>query len=210
MALTFRLLNTRDVKRLLEKWGFRSVMRATKKVFNFHTVLMVSKMRTEDLSGPTTKRSVSARSGKLRANLKAKRAHVVAGSIVAGVNAGTAYAGVHIGKRGRKTTIRPKNARYLTIPLEAAKTKAGVARGSARSGMFGDTFIMKSKSGNLLIMGKRRYQKGAKAGQTHGNLAPLFVLKKRVVVRARVDTTKRVKEVKRTVTRDIIQELKRG
>jgi len=135
---------------------------------------------------------------------------MVGGSLVAGVNAGTAYARTHIGRRGKKTVIRPKNSRYLTIPLDAAKTKAGVARGSARSGVFGDTFVMKSKKGNLLIMGKRRFQKGKNAGETHGNLVPLFVLKKSVTVRARVDPSKRVKLIRRLIPREIIQELRNG
>lgn len=209
--LTYNVKGKKSLERLLKKWGFKSVVRAARKVMNYHTVLLVSEIRTEDLSGPTTKKTVSARSGRLRQNIKAKRARVIGrASIQAGVTAGTAYAGVHIGRRGKRTTIRPKNAQYLTIPLDAAKTKAGVARGSARSGVFGETFVVKSKAGNLIIMGKRKRQRGKSAGQTFGNVVPLFVLKKKVVIRARVDPRKRTKKVQRVIGRDIIKELQRG
>lgn len=208
--LSFNVLGKKEVEKLLRKYSRAKVIRATKKSFNLAVVLLVSRIRTEDLSGPTSSKSVSVRSGKLRQNVKAKRAVVTSTGVEAGVTAGTAYARVHIGRRGRKTVIRPKNVRYLTIPLDAAKTKAGVARGSARSGVFGDTFVMKSRSGNLLIMGRRVRQKGKSAGQTFGNLVPLFVLKKKVVIKARVDPRQKVKQVKRQIPIDIITELQRG
>lgn len=209
--LTSKLIGKQSLERMLKKWGVKSVIRATKKVLTLHSVILVSELRQDYLSGPTTPRSVSARSGKLRQNIKVKRAVLVSQTTIqAGVTAGTAYAGVHIGKRGKRTTIRPKNAQYLTIPLDAAKTKAGVARGSARSGVFGKTFVMKSKKGNLLIMGQRVRQSGKSAGETFGKVVPLFVLKKKVVVKARVDPRKIVKVAVRMIPRDIIEELKRG
>lgn len=208
--LNYNVLGKQSLERLIKKWGVKSVRRATKKVMSLHVVLLVSRIRVQDLSGPTSRKTVSARTGRLRREIKAKRATVVGNSITAGVTAGTAYAGVHIGKRGKRTTIRPKNVKYLTIPLDAAKTKAGVARGGARSGVFGETFVMKSKAGNLLIMGKRVRQRGKSAGQTFGDVTPLFVLKKKVVVTARVDTRERVQWVQRRIGRDIIKELQRG
>jgi len=69
--------------------------------------------------------------------------------------------------------IKPKRARYLTIPLPAAMTPAGVARGPARS--FEGTFIKRSKAGNLVI-----YQHQGK-----GKILPLFLLKKQVEIPAR-------------------------
>jgi len=69
--------------------------------------------------------------------------------------------------------ITPKNRSLLAIPLAAAKTSAGVPRGGPRS--FPNTFVAKSKAGNLLI-----FQKTGKDGIT-----PLFVLKDRVTIPAR-------------------------
>jgi len=78
------------------------------------------------------------------------------------------YAGIH--ETGG--TIRPKNSKYLTIPLKAAKTAGGAPRGKARD--FSNTFVLKAKSGQLLIV-----QKTGK-----DSLTPLFVLKKSVKVPA--------------------------
>lgn len=73
-------------------------------------------------------------------------------------------------------TVTPKGGRpngKLAIPLPAAQTAAGVARGPARS--FSDTFIAKSKAGNLLIFQKRG-----------DGIVPLFALKDRVYVPPRL------------------------
>lgn len=69
--------------------------------------------------------------------------------------------------------IRPVRAQFLTIPLEAAKTPAGVARGPARS--FPNTFITTcSLSGALMI-----WQEGEPD-------VPLFLLVRRVVLKGRL------------------------
>lgn len=62
-------------------------------------------------------------------------------------------------------TIRPTNAKYLTLPLPAVKTKAGVVRGGARA--FTETFVAKSKRGNLIL-----FQRQGK------EIVPLFLLTK--------------------------------
>lgn len=63
-------------------------------------------------------------------------------------------------------TIRPKRAMALTIPLDAAKTAAGVARGNARS--FPNTFVAKG------IIFQR---------QADGSITPLFKLAKKVEIK---------------------------
>jgi phage gpG-like protein len=65
-----------------------------------------------------------------------------------------------------------KKDKMLTIPLDAAKTASGVSRGGARS--FSDTFVKRSKAGNLII-----FQSKGK------DIVPLFVLKDKVVIPAR-------------------------
>lgn len=67
----------------------------------------------------------------------------------------------------------PKKSQFLTIPLGAARTGAGVTRGGARS--FPNTFFAKSKAGNLLM-----FQRQGK------KVVPLFALKKSVSIPARL------------------------
>lgn len=84
------------------------------------------------------------------------------------------------GTKGRNprspiATIRPKKANgWLTIPLRGALTKSGRAsQGRASARNFKDTFFLKSKKGNLLIVQRKGKGKAAK-------IIPLFVLKKSV------------------------------
>lgn len=64
-------------------------------------------------------------------------------------------------------TIRPRKAKWLTIPLEAALTPAGVPRGPARS--FTNTFFIPIKGGRELLLMQRRSGHDA---------VPLFLLTK--------------------------------
>jgi hypothetical protein len=82
-------------------------------------------------------------------------------------------------------TIRPKNKRYLTVPLPDALTPGGSLKGGARlvprgrkyETADGDpTFIFRSKRGNLLV--------GARA--RNGATRLLYVLKTQVSLRARL------------------------
>lgn len=72
--------------------------------------------------------------------------------------------------------IKPKKAKYLTIPLPPALDSRGVPKKpSARD--WADTFILRSKKGNLLIVQK---------GEGKGKITPLYVLKKSVVIPKRL------------------------
>ena len=64
--------------------------------------------------------------------------------------------------------LRPKTAKFLTIPLPAAMTAGGVLKKSARE--WDNTFIRKSKKGNLII-----FQTVGK-----GKIMPLFLLRKSI------------------------------
>lgn len=106
----------------------------------------------------------------------------------------------HAGLQERGGVVRPRGSKkYLTVPLPTAKTASGALSGSARirpaglrktrSGKIrrvfktdrGETFIYKSKRGNLIVAVK------PKAGKKP-NLKrdSLYVLKKSVRVRARL------------------------
>lgn len=165
------------------------------KIFNAASVEMQRYLREERLTGGTSESKLAVRSGRLRGSVLVKPAKEEGESVKGGITIGTVYGRVHIGPKGQKTTIRPKGHPYLAIPLEAAKTAAGVARGAPRSGLWVDTFVLKSKKGNLIIMG-RKYTVSRRGRTTGyglrrtwriGDLEPLFLLRKEVTIPARVD-----------------------
>ncbi len=108
---------------------------------------------------------LQTRSAHLRRNITGKtfRDKLIYSIIGTGIfgKKGVKYASI-LEKGG---TIRPKKAKALTIPLPGVKGKAS---------NFPDSFIIKSKAGNALIV-----QKKGKSG-----LKPLFVLKKSVKIPA--------------------------
>ena len=125
---------------------------------------------------------------------------VVDGVVKGGIQFGTRYAGIHIarpGQEGGSTTIRPrKPGGFLTIPIGDGLTKAGVSRGGALSGAFKETFVKKSKAGNLIVWGKAGSAKGAK-------ITPLFLLKKFVKVPFRINSSSLIRWVKPKLEKDI-------
>jgi len=156
------------------------------RVINSKSLEMKNYIITEHLTGGTTDTRLRVRSGRLRGSLSVIKAKNEGDRIEGGVSIGTIYARTHFGPEGQETTIVPKNAKYLTIPLPAAMTGAGVGKGLARTGPWGETFIAKSKAGNLIIYGKQRYMKGKRIGQLRSQIIPLFLLKKSVTIRARI------------------------
>lgn len=115
---------------------------------------------------------LKVRSGRLRSSIGSiviQRNNEPVGIIGSGVRQGkrVPYADIH--ETGG--IITPKRVRWLTIPLRAALTPAGVPRGRARD--FADTFFAWS-GGNLFLFQKQ--------GQ---NVIPLFILKKSVNIPAR-------------------------
>jgi hypothetical protein len=71
-------------------------------------------------------------------------------------------------------TITPKKSQYLTVPLQAALDGAGIPlRASARD--WDKTFVIKSKSGNLLICRREGRQ-----------IVPLYVLVRQVTIPPRL------------------------
>lgn len=115
--------------------------------------------------------TLSKRSGELNQSLDPNKAVISAGEDPSVSFTLTGIAAVH--ERG--ATIRAKNAQYLTIPLPAALDGRGVPkRPTARS--WPNTFIQRSRKGNLLIFQKR----GPK------EIIPLYVLKKSVRIPRRL------------------------
>jgi len=144
-------------------------------------------VRAQYFGAETGQNRLKVRTGKLRASVRSLRNTVEGGKTVkGGIGIGTVYGRVQIGPKGQKTTIVPKTKKWLTIPLPAAQTKAGVLRGSAMSGMWGETFFVQTAKGNLILFGRQIVQRGPRAGQSKGKVVPLFLLRKSVEVPARV------------------------
>lgn len=175
--------------------------------------LLATYTRTRHLKGGTSRTRLKMRTGKLAASTKPLRVKKIKTGYAAGIKFGTSYARTHVGRKGRKTTIRPKHGNWLTIPLPAVQTKAGVTRGKdaykitdryfTTSGIVENAFPKMSKKGNLILFGYKKYQKGAKEGQTYGKLVPLFVLKKKVTIPTRVHPEVLIKYIDPKIKHDL-------
>lgn len=126
---------------------------------------------------PGTRLSTGVRGGKLakrsgRTLRAIKRSVKVqgSGSEITGTIGGPFY--LHVHENG--ATIRARKARFLTIPLPAALTSRGVPK-KRRARDWPNTFVQRSKRGNLIIFQKRG-----------GRLVPLYLLKKRVRIPRRL------------------------
>lgn len=122
---------------------------------------------------------------KLRANVSNKILHRRTGNLAKSLNyrvnndggdiSAVIGSGVLTGSRMRYASIQErggvvKGKPWLTVPLKAALTGAGVMK-MPRARDYPDTFIRKGKSGNPII-----FQKKGKS------IVPLFVLKKSVTI----------------------------
>lgn len=187
-----------------------SMLIMLKKIISENSILLATHLKVDRLTGGTNNHQLGVRSGKLRSATRPKRGAVHGTKVMGGVTIGTNYAAPHFGPAGKKTVIKPKSGRYLTIPLPAALTASGVVRGRARDeGVWGKTFVAKSKAGNLIIFGKKVAQRGASAGQIQGNAEPLFVLKESVTIKARIDPMELVKWIKKLIIPAIAREVPR-
>ena len=138
------------------------------------------------LRGPTGKNTLSRRTGALARSVKHTLTKLPQGfRLTLSVGANAPYAIVH--EEGR--TITPKKAKYLAIPLAAAKTSAGVAR--LASPRLDPTlkFIM-SRSGKKLLV--RMPGTGKRA-----RIVPHYVLKDSVQIPPRLGFKREARAVLR-------------
>lgn len=142
------------------------------------SVSFLGKFRTERIASrsgagnqPPLARKLTSRSGFLRKSFK----HQISGregdamSLRSDIFSDAPYAAIH--EAGG--TIVPRESSWLTIPLRAAKTASGVARGPAKS--FSDTFFVEKEPGKLLLMQRQ-----------DDEVVPLFVLVKSVTIKPRL------------------------
>lgn len=172
--------------------GYSSkLIRRISKIIELNSRLLQTHIRTEKMTGGTSATRLRVRSGHLRRSVQVKKVDLSGGNIRGGVTIGGSeynvrYARVHIGRRGQKTIIKPKRAKFLTVPLKAALTPSGVLKGPARSNIWGDTFVAKTAQGRLVIFGRGRIMKGERQGELRSKILPLFLLLKQVTVPARI------------------------
>ena len=164
-------INKEDVNRVINKLREISPERrggVAHRAFVDATAYLEQKLKL-NISG----RILKVRSGRLRSSIGSlvmERMGELQGLVGSGVRQGNRVVYANIHETGG--VITQKRVKWLTIPLQAALTPAGVPRGKARD--FENTFFAWSKAGNLILF------------QRSGNdVIPLFVLKKQVRIPAR-------------------------
>ncbi len=124
---------------------------------------MANFIQSRHLSGRSTS-SLGVRTGKLRRGTKKERVVVGQNTVIGGVKFGAFYARFYTGDK--RVVIAPRKAgkEYLAIPLPNA--------GKGRPKDFSETFVRKSRAGNLLIFKK----------MGPNEIMPLFVLKRHILL----------------------------
>jgi hypothetical protein len=216
-----------QVNRALENVP-KILIKNVKEIIRLRSIEMQSYIRTEHLTGGTSDTRLRVRSGRLRGSVIPLKVEVRNDSVDGGVSIGTKYGRPHFGPKGEKFIIRGKKG-WLTIPIDKAHggvfdegyggpfpstTKAGVGRGSAMFGPWGNTFIKKTDKGNLIIFGQMKSYSRVKVGGTAvkglsimklgKKIVPLFLLRKQVSIPARVDP----KTILNWIAPKLIQDLK--
>lgn len=121
--------------------------------------------------GGTTENTLSKRSGKMVQS-------IIDSVKVTGSTMDSLQGYISVGFPGQVhefgATIRPKKAKYLTVPLPAALNNKGIPiKKSARD--WANTFVARSRAGNLIIFQRRLTQ-----------IVPLYVLKSSVTIPPRL------------------------
>ncbi len=151
-------------------------------------------------TGPLT---LSKRSGQLvstiRSSVKVSGNFSRGDGVVGQIGSPLIYASTH----EFSATITPKSKRWLTVPLPAALNANGTMK-LPKARDYPNTFIRKSRKGNLLIFQKRGRRR----------IVPLFVLKDKVKIPARLNLGATLRqglpELGDAITLDILREFKIG
>lgn len=189
-------LNVNDRRKLIGKLDAVSPqgrMSVTKKAW---TVLT---LKAEDaLALNITNKILNVRTNRLRGSISSRVIQTkdnIEGIVGSGVRQGdrVPYANIH--ETGG--TIRPKNSRWLTIPLKAAKTKGGDLRGiSARD--FPNTFVRIHSAERGTI-----YQRQGNA------VVALFLLRKKAVIPARRYMSRTLEQIQPKVMEILMAEIEK-
>lgn len=139
-------VDSKQLERAMKQAPFRLFNRLQDRVTKHHRRFL-GKFRRERFRGDD---AVQSRSKRLGQSFRVEHGGKDLDSLYARTfSSGVPYALIH--ELGGEIT--PTKKKWLTIPLDAAKTASGIMRASAMH--WPDTFFMTSKKGNLLIMQDR-------------------------------------------------------
>lgn len=158
--------------------------------------LLVEGKLKENISG----RLLNVRSGHLRSSIGSKvetKENGIVATIGSGARQGQRIKYADIQETGG--TVRPKIRQWLTIPLDAAKTPAGVTRFSAQDVRDGSTKYKSSFIRNGIIF-----------GVLGRGIVPLFVLKKSVNIPASRYMSITAKETEKEANSEILKGVKKA
>ena len=131
----------------------------------------------EAISGRTLKNRSGQYARSITSTIE-QQGPVVRGSI------GTTFVGANLQEYGG--TVSPKSKKWLTIPVGAALTGAGVKRFDAPTALRSGAFFPTKAGGRFVPMIARRSGPGIKAARQAGfSLVSLFTLKQSVTIPAR-------------------------
>ena len=165
VPIEIKMTGVEELVKKLDKTGklFKVV---TSKITRFGAIEMQREVKAQ-ASG----KSVNVRSGRFRRSITAK---FTDGGQIGNVGSNVIYAPLlEFGSQGLPGgVITPKTKSFLTVPLPAAMTAAGVKRGSARD--FADTFVRTNPRTGKTVLYQRQGQ---------DSVVPLFVLVESVRIR---------------------------
>ena len=192
--------------RNLEKAGKNLKIKLGKIILK-RSKLLATYVKTQFMVGGTTPTKLARRTGDLISSTDWLPITTTGDTIEGGMKFGTKYAITHVGPKGSKFTIKAKPGKFLAIPLKAALTGAGVAKGRPRDeSLWGETFIRSVKGegkGQAIIFGKAKWVSGQKMGVVKGKIVPLFLLVKQVKVPRRIFPLTILKHVEPEIIEDL-------
>ncbi|MEM6392512.1 MAG: hypothetical protein AAF797_07045 [Planctomycetota bacterium] len=172
---------TESSQRVVASWPERSIVIAEALDRGTDQILAEGEayVKNVKLSGDP----VGLRSGTLRNAMDHRKTRPFEGVIGVGEGPASQYANAILGDQA--TTITPKNAKHLWVPVADNLNPSGQTRLSPRAAFdqYGKRLrIFRSKAGNLVVFGAEggRFKRGARKGLAKGKL--LFVLKDQVVI----------------------------
>lgn len=179
-TMTRKEYNIGAVKQLSE-----TVVRVITNIMNKESSRLAVYVRQSFLSGPTSDITLSKRSGELRKKTNPYPVKVMSDMVVGGIifGDGLSYTSVHINQVGTVTTIKPRTAQALAIPLPGAMDKSGNVQNRYRSGLRGIKGLFRPYVSGSKGEKRRADYLAIKRG---GQIIPMFKLRKSVNIKSRV------------------------
>ena len=170
--------NLKDFSKDLQKLSQEGLINLLSKGVKKSSSFLITYIKDNHLTGGTTDTKLKGRSGRLRQSVLPLDLIRQSESVVEGglhIGQGVKYAELHINETRKSTTITPKSAGALAIPLPGspAVTPSGVSKVVSK---IREQYPFLKRKGNVL------------ADTRDGNFIPYFALKKSVTIQSRVHT----------------------